>query len=51
MRQASTGAEMLRHQHTYSMLLLHLMPGSRHHGVLASLLGFGEELGVSEKKG
>ena len=27
-----------RHQHTYSTLLLHLMPGSRHHGVLASLL-------------
>ncbi|CAE7358863.1 unnamed protein product, partial [Symbiodinium sp. CCMP2456] len=41
----STGARLSRaketqlsHQHTYSMLLLHLMPGSRHHGVLASLL-------------
>ena len=41
----STGARLSRaketqaaHQHTYSTLLLHLMPGSRHHGVLASLL-------------
>ena len=30
--------KVVRHQHTYSTLLLHLMPGSRHHGVLASLL-------------
>ena len=41
----STGARLSRaketaasHQHTYSTLLLYLMPGSRHHGVLASLL-------------
>ncbi|CAK9118523.1 unnamed protein product [Durusdinium trenchii] len=41
----STGARLSRaketnpaHQQTYTTLLLHLMPGSRHHGVLASLL-------------